>query len=391
MSYDEKTNGVHLHQSMLPNHAKKVSAFLSINHQQATNQTESLLHGNYVDRRKQFDQNNQFMIRFDTNQPQVDFGKYVLKLTMKFGQQYFVGTGTVINIQHNTLYILTCAHNLCMIDDIEQKKFNASHVWCNFNGKDVPCTKYHIYYKYDINQELGNDIAVIECKMNSAIMFYQTFPVLQDLSAYKSDQYISTSQQQRKQMENERQKKVVGVMAGGLGGSVTVGAYIGSVAGPVGTIAGASVGVIAGVMSGLIFGSVAVGMTGNAINRSHKKEMNKKFKRKVEYEMCVCGYPGEKNGTFWGMIGTASILKNKHVVAYNIDTTGGQSGSPILLDNRIVGVHTNGDFLGLKKNYGTYLDKSMLRWMYKIKVDSNMLEKWRPLRCDFDDHVVKDD
>lgn len=59
----------------------------------------------------------------------------------------------------------------------------------------------------------------------------------------------------------------------------------------------------------------------------------------------LSGYPGEKNGEQWFMAQSAKAVSDR-VITYNIDTTGGQSGSPVWVlqnGNRYgVGVHTNG-------------------------------------------------
>jgi len=60
-------------------------------------------------------------------------------------------------------------------------------------------------------------------------------------------------------------------------------------------------------------------------------------------ELTITGYPGEYH-TQWTDSGTAKILKKtKHngaIVIYdNIDTTPGQSGSPVILNGRLAGIH----------------------------------------------------
>ncbi|MCC6873918.1 MAG: serine protease [Sandaracinaceae bacterium] len=82
----------------------------------------------------------------------------------------------------------------------------------------------------------------------------------------------------------------------------------------------------------------------------------------------VSGYPGDKpSGTQWW--GAKKIRDlSARLITYEIDTAGGQSGSPIWRTQgtqRIaVGIHTNGDFMG---NSGTRIDDT---------VYAN-LERWR--------------
>lgn len=74
----------------------------------------------------------------------------------------------------------------------------------------------------------------------------------------------------------------------------------------------------------------------------------------------LAGYPGDKpNGTMWYMALRASSV-DSHVITYNIDTAGGQSGSPVwYLTNGqryAVGIHTNGSLRG---NSATRINKSV--------------------------------
>ncbi|HEL8800278.1 TPA: trypsin-like serine protease, partial [Listeria monocytogenes] len=56
----------------------------------------------------------------------------------------------------------------------------------------------------------------------------------------------------------------------------------------------------------------------------------------------ISGYPGQspKAGSQWYGNGNALITNQK--ISYSIDTTGGQSGSPIINNGSIIGVHTLG-------------------------------------------------
>ena len=75
----------------------------------------------------------------------------------------------------------------------------------------------------------------------------------------------------------------------------------------------------------------------------------------------ISGYPGEKNHTQWShendlFTSNFTDLENP-LLFYDIDTTGGQSGSPIYNDQvEVVGVHSNG---GIKQtgNHGQRLNE----------------------------------
>eukprot|EP01084_Bolivina_argentea_P070680 128521_1 len=88
-----------------------------------------------------------------------------------------------------------------------------------------------------------------------------------------------------------------------------------------------------------------------------------------EADYCqVSGYPGEKNGECWGCNGSMKL--EKECITYSsIDTSGGQSGSPIYLygdahgqSPHIVGVHTGGNE-ALGKNWGTRFTIEKLKWI----------------------------
>lgn len=74
----------------------------------------------------------------------------------------------------------------------------------------------------------------------------------------------------------------------------------------------------------------------------------------------ICGYPGEKNRQMWGMYGKIASCTT-YRLKYTIDTTPGQSGSPIFqiysrTSSVAVGIHTFGSF---SKNSGVRITKSL--------------------------------
>ncbi|MBC1307186.1 trypsin-like serine peptidase [Listeria booriae] len=82
-------------------------------------------------------------------------------------------------------------------------------------------------------------------------------------------------------------------------------------------------------------------------------------------DVTITGYPGEKSGYQYKSSGNATISTNR--LAYNIDTTGGQSGSPILdKSNQVVGIHNYGinEVTGLNNamNTGTKLTPAIINF-----------------------------
>ena len=89
--------------------------------------------------------------------------------------------------------------------------------------------------------------------------------------------------------------------------------------------------------------------------------------------LSVVGFPGEYKGEKWGM--AADVPKDKNsqpgsfklqkgeILMYDfIDTSPGQSGSPIITSSTIVGVHTGGSDI-MQKNWGTFIDSDKLKWI----------------------------
>jgi len=88
-------------------------------------------------------------------------------------------------------------------------------------------------------------------------------------------------------------------------------------------------------------------------------------------EICVIGYPGEKDGFLYMMKGTIyeirSLDSNRKIILYNdINTTPGQSGSPVYLKRGAkwarIGVHVGYD-PSVKCNVATGITKEMKSWI----------------------------
>src|SRR5688572_3535414 len=95
-------------------------------------------------------------------------------------------------------------------------------------------------------------------------------------------------------------------------------------------------------------------------------------------KMIIMGYPGEINKIYqlWGMESNENnqnnitIENNENIITYNdIDTSKGQSGSPIIICNdnnqnqiQIIGVHTNGS-KSKAYNFGTLFNHEKFNWI----------------------------
>lgn len=81
----------------------------------------------------------------------------------------------------------------------------------------------------------------------------------------------------------------------------------------------------------------------------------------------VRGYPGEKNAQMWSMSGSIAA-SGTYKLSYYIDTTGGQSGSPVYKNDgnyRSVGIHTNYSSLGY--NQAERIDQSLFNIMNQYR------------------------
>lgn len=77
----------------------------------------------------------------------------------------------------------------------------------------------------------------------------------------------------------------------------------------------------------------------------------------------ISGYPGEstKSGSQW--YGNGNALVSNQRISYSIDTTGGQSGSPIINNGSIIGVHT----LGSSANSGVRITPALKSFIDGVK------------------------
>lgn len=85
----------------------------------------------------------------------------------------------------------------------------------------------------------------------------------------------------------------------------------------------------------------------------------------------INGYPGEKPQQQWLMSGSIQSVSTNRLF-YSIDTTGGQSGSPIYKSNyTAVGIHTDGVGSGsgasTTKNSGVRITGSLLNWLVTFR------------------------
>ena len=90
-------------------------------------------------------------------------------------------------------------------------------------------------------------------------------------------------------------------------------------------------------------------------------------------KVSVVGFPSECEGEKWGMIGNIAINNQEQVdspqqdeilVYDEIDTTNGQSGSPVIeaQSGHIIGVHTGGSQV-FHENFATCITLEKLKWI----------------------------
>jgi len=111
-------------------------------------------------------------------------------------------------------------------------------------------------------------------------------------------------------------------------------------------------------------------------------------KLKEKNQITITGYPGEKKFRpyhQWTMTGNISAIKRKKnnalVMLYdNIDTTGGQSGSPVISNCKMVGIHCG----GTSKVNGATIISSFMKEQIKNVVMNVVDDK----KCD-DDHKLQ--
>ena len=84
-------------------------------------------------------------------------------------------------------------------------------------------------------------------------------------------------------------------------------------------------------------------------------------------DVTISGYPGEKRKQMWQMNGSIFDM-NEYKIQYTIDTTGGQSGSPVYLEDDFlsVAIHTNGAYDKIS-NKGTRITKGIFDFMESFR------------------------
>ena len=91
------------------------------------------------------------------------------------------------------------------------------------------------------------------------------------------------------------------------------------------------------------------------------------FRKRLGTGIVVRGYPVEKNAQMWSMSGSIAA-SGTFKLSYYIDTTGGQSGSPVYKNDgnyRCVGIHTNYNSLGY--NQAERIDESLFDIMNQYR------------------------
>lgn len=236
---------------------------------------------------------------FDNNHTNAIYN--IVLLRMNFNGTPYKGTATIIHRSLNSLYLLTCAHNVIQMDKNLNEVVTAEGVEFAINQntkyrwKELACYSkascvVHPKYAHDPTPTSGHDIAIIKVDID---------------------------------VDDELLKNIKPLKLRGIESDIT-------------SYSGAK----------------------------------------------VIGYPGEKDGELYGMSGDYNLVNKSTVIKYEkIDTSGGQSGSPIFCheDNKsndddesifkqfdeIIGVHTAGN-VAMKTNLGTALNNEKLQWIANV-------------------------
>ena len=125
---------------------------------------ENLLLGQ--DRRKRIPKLNLNINPNDPNQA-VNIAEYIVPLWLFSEKKTRLGTGTIVGITHNTVYILTCAHNVTSYDGIFSKYINVSKVFFTYKKKHYRCHACYPYEAYFIpDEQTKHDLAMLTYKIS---------------------------------------------------------------------------------------------------------------------------------------------------------------------------------------------------------------------------------
>eukprot|EP01084_Bolivina_argentea_P188830 324937_1 len=255
--------------------------------------------------------------QMNMNGTQCNPALFVVELAVKFPDGNGWGTGTIIEIKDNNIFVLTCAHNVIDFNVMNDTPIKVNSIKCrmaksglwglDYNGAEVYASHFCAYPRYDSNKLAADDLAIIK------------FPMGNDKELKEICNYI------RFRLLRVR---------------------------PVN------------------FGRCKCGVKNCDCYDFYAEE-----------KCDVMGYPGEKtDGKLYTASGKVEINAAKGMVAYKLATTNGQSGSPVFAygkfvakdktfkpfynyKNLIIGVHTDG---GMKQNFGCLLTKEKIMWIWNL-------------------------
>ena len=124
----------------------------------------------------------------------VNMTKYVVPLWLDFGKMY-VGTGTIIGIANDMVYILTCAHNVLTYEEAFSKHVRVCNIYFTYNNRRYRCNACYPYEGYLLDKKTGNDLAILTHKIwqgkKQAFSFpYAVFPKIMVPTAEKYEGQI---------------------------------------------------------------------------------------------------------------------------------------------------------------------------------------------------------
>ena len=151
---------------------KKTRSFYAYNEEKILKKGDDIA----IDKRKQANVMKTYIELNDKRRIKVDLAKYIIHLRMEFDYDVYNGTGIIINIKNNTVYILTVGHNIAEYDIYNNEVSMVHEKQCYINGKWYKANKN---YKYKPNKwDPKYDLGLIEVNIDDDFMFYNIFPKL---------------------------------------------------------------------------------------------------------------------------------------------------------------------------------------------------------------------
>ena len=257
---------------------------------------------------------------------------FIGQMSIEFNNKIFIGTGQIIDMDMDKQigYILTCAHNVVNVDKIDKKtKLYATNIWFTLKDEDhndkckFSIIKSFVYPPYwnDPTPESGNDAAICLFKFDIKDLDKEQKEIIDNVKHASSNSLFYDYTPTNSVPNSIECIELIGFSADQTGE-----------------------------------------MWGMSVYGGEFENFAEDDNYKIKY------------GPNKGM-----NIKDKLITYTFIDTSGGQSGSPLMIFTShrwgIAGIHCGGSEIS-GKNYSTKIRKDLIQWIAH-KLNKQLKEEWK--------------